>query len=448
VKRIVFPFWNGSIILALGCGLVWAQATAQISGAARDQSGAVLPGVEVTVTRTDTGIARNTVTNETGTYVLPNLAIGPYRLEASLPGFRTYVQTGIVLQVNASPTIDVVMEVGQVAESVEVQAAAAQVETRSATVGQMVQPEQILELPLNGRNVNDLITLAGGAVAASETGERFAGASSPMIQVGGSAGYGVDYTLDGANHMAYVTGAAMVMPFPDATQEFKVETSGVTAERDRSAAVSVVTKSGTNQFHGDAFEFLRNDLFNATNYFAVVNPQTGKKAQSTLKRNQFGGTAGGPIVKNKLFFFGGYQGTIRHQDPQATRAFVPTAAVLAGDWTQMTSAACNNGRAVTLRAPFVNNRIDPARYSKAALGLVNWKGMLPFPITDDPCGAITFGQMAADHTNMYVGKIDYQQSEKHSVFGRVLLQRFDSTQPDQFNTEMLQNTGWKHNGQN
>src|SRR5262249_42896587 len=142
----------------------WAQATAQITGTVQDASGAVLPGVEVTVTQTDTGIVRKALTNETGGYILPNLAVGPYQLEAALPGFRTFVQTGIVLQVNSNPAINVVLQVGQVTEQVEVQANAALVETRSTAVGQVIENERILELPLNGRQVTDLITLSGAAV--------------------------------------------------------------------------------------------------------------------------------------------------------------------------------------------------------------------------------------------------------------------------------------------
>src|SRR5437879_7044804 len=150
------------ISLFAATGNLWAQATAQISGTARDQSGAVLPGVEIRATQAETGITRSAVTNETGSYVLSNLPIGPYRLEASLPGFRTYAQTGIVLQVNSNPVMNPVLEVGQVSEQVEVQANATLVETRSAGVGQVVENARILDLPLNGRNVIDLIGLAGG----------------------------------------------------------------------------------------------------------------------------------------------------------------------------------------------------------------------------------------------------------------------------------------------
>src|SRR5436189_5856893 len=147
-------------------GLLWGQAgaTAQISGTVKDQSGAVLPGAEVTLTQTETGLTRNAVTNETGSYTLTNLPIGPYRLEASLPGFRTYVQNGIVLQVNSNPVINATLEVGQVSETVEVQANAALVETRNTAVGQVIENQRILELPLNGRQVTDLVVLAGSAV--------------------------------------------------------------------------------------------------------------------------------------------------------------------------------------------------------------------------------------------------------------------------------------------
>src|SRR5881397_1416766 len=138
MKRTILFVATVGLLSFLCCGTVWAQATAQISGTARDQSGAVLPGVEVTATQTETGIARNTITNEAGLYVLSNLAIGPYRLEATLPGFRSFVQSGIVLQVNSSPVINLVLQVGQVSEQVEVQANAALVETRSSSVGQVV----------------------------------------------------------------------------------------------------------------------------------------------------------------------------------------------------------------------------------------------------------------------------------------------------------------------
>ncbi len=152
MKHILTAPFIGLLLSVMTCGSVWAQATAQISGSIQDQSGAVLPGAEVTATQTDTGISRMTITNETGYYVLPSLPLGPYRLEAGLPGFRTFVQRGIVLQVNSNPTINIVLQVGEVSEQVEVQANAALVETRSVSVGQVMETARIMELPLNGRN--------------------------------------------------------------------------------------------------------------------------------------------------------------------------------------------------------------------------------------------------------------------------------------------------------
>src|SRR6266545_272701 len=163
MKRTWTTLFMGFLVLVMTCGSVWAQATAQISGAVQDQSGAVLPGVEVTATQTETGVSRMTITNETGNYVLSNLPLGPYRLEAGLPGFRTFVQTGIVLQVNSNPTINVVLQVGQVSEQVEVQANAGLVETRSLSVGSIMETARIIELPLNVRNAQELVLLAGGA---------------------------------------------------------------------------------------------------------------------------------------------------------------------------------------------------------------------------------------------------------------------------------------------
>jgi hypothetical protein len=432
VQRICLSFWSAFFVLVLGYTVAWGQATAQISGTVNDQSGAVLPGVEIIATQTDTGLTRTVISNETGSYVLSNLALGPYRLEASLPGFRTSVQTGIVLQVNSSPVINIALEVGQVSEQIEVQANAALVETQNSTVGTVIENERILELPLNGRNVTDLMTLGGGAVLVSNSGK--GGGSAPMIAMAGGTGWGTAYTLDGANHIGFVTGSALLMPFPDAMQEFKVETGGVTAARGVSAGVAAVTKSGTNEFHGNLFEFLRNDLFNARSYFAT--------SKSTLKRNQFGGTLGGPIVRNKLFFFGGYQATTLRSDPADVRTFVPTAAMLAGDWTGFTSPACNAGRQINLRAPFINNRIDPALYSKQALYIVNYRGAKPFPTTDDPCGEVRYsGSRSAPNEALYVGKIDYQQTDRHSLFGRIMIRTHREPNPWDVNTNLLQNTG-------
>src|SRR6267378_5461696 len=329
MKRIWIASFIGLLASTMTCSSVWAQATAQISGAVQDQSGAVLPGVEVTATQTETGVRRTTVTNEPGHYVLPNLPLGAYRLEAALPGFRTFVQSGLVLQVNSNPTINIVLQVGQVSEQVEVQANAGLVETRSLSVGQVMETTRIVELPLNGRNAQELVLLGGAAQQVSPAGGYSFGGTRLAIATAGSIGTGTDYTLDGIRHIDPYDSLALPLPFPDALAEFKTEIGGMSAQQGRGSQVSAVTKSGTNDFHGDLFEFVRNDLFNARNYFATKG--------STLKRNQFGGTAGGPVMKNKLFFFGGYQGTTLRQDAKNMRSYVPTAAMLAGDFTAYTS---------------------------------------------------------------------------------------------------------------
>src|SRR5678816_1088442 len=189
---------------------------------------------------------------------MPNLPIGPYRLEVSLQGFRTYVQTGIVLQVDARPTINAVLAVGNLEETVSVEAAAPLVDVRSAGISTVVEQERIVELPLQGRQVTDLIVLAGAAVETGRPNSRnFQGGVN--ISVAGGLQFGVAYTLDGAVHNDPQNSASLPLPFPDALQEFRVATSGLTAQSGMRSAASVnaVTKSGTNTLHGNLFEFVR-----------------------------------------------------------------------------------------------------------------------------------------------------------------------------------------------
>src|SRR5262245_3401988 len=197
MKRVIWA----AFVCVLQCTGLFAQggAVAQISGTVKDQSGAVLPGAEITVTRTDTSATRMTISNEGGVYALPNLSVGPYKLEASLPGFVTFVQTGIVLQVNSNPAINIVLQVGQVSQTLEVQADVAMVETRSTGVGQVIDNQRVLEMPLNGRNLTDLILLSGAAVV---TGGFNGNRNYPTqaISVAGGSGGGTAYLLDGADH--------------------------------------------------------------------------------------------------------------------------------------------------------------------------------------------------------------------------------------------------------
>ena len=247
MNRMTWCLLSGVVLSALTFTTMWAQATAEISGTVTDTSGALLPGVEINVVQTATGVTRDAISNETGSYVLTNLPLGPYRFEASLPGFQTYSQTGIVLQVDSSPVINAVLEVGQITQTIEVQASATLVETRNVGIANIMENERILELPLDGRQVENLITLSGAAVSQGEMGGGGARAvGGQFISVAGGLSTGVEYQLDGANHMNYASASGHAMPFPDALEEFSVRTSGQTAESGRSTRVGAVTKSGTN----------------------------------------------------------------------------------------------------------------------------------------------------------------------------------------------------------
>ncbi|MBI2149952.1 MAG: TonB-dependent receptor [Acidobacteria bacterium] len=426
----------------------WAQGTAQISGTAKDQSGAVLPGVEITATQTDTGVSRNTVTDERGAYTLPSLPVGPYRLEATLPGFRTFAQTGIVLQVNSNSEIAIVLEVGQVAERVEVQANVTQVETRSLSVREVIETQQILELPLNGRAAQDLLVLAGATVAQGTNSSR---------EIGGGRGYSVmglqntsvTYTLDGAMHNNPYNNLNLPAPFPDALQEFSIQTGTQNAQNGflGGAQVGAVTRSGTNEFHGAVFDFVRNDRFKARGYFDTT--------KGTQKRNQFGGTLGGPIVRQKLFFFAGFQSTLNRQNPDQDEDYVPTARMLQGDFSEAvklyvdpnnrdlggcrTTVLNATGTGATpglLRAPFESNRVNPALFSKAALNLAS---KLPKPI--DECGLVRHSVRNQSDSHEINGKVDYNVSAKHSVFGRLMVVPESRAVPHNFNPDNLLNVG-------
>jgi len=415
MKRIVRASASVVLMSLLTCATSWAQATAELAGRVTDESGAVLPGVTVTATQVDTGFTRAVVTDGSGAWVMPNLPIGPYRLEVALQGFRTYVQTGIVLQVGATPTINATLGVGSLEETVSVEAAAPIVDVRSAGISEVVEQERIVELPLQGRQVTDLIVLAGAAVENGRPNSRnFQGGVN--ISVAGGVSFGVAYTLDGAMHNDPQNAGGMPLPFPDALQEFSVATGGLSAQNGvrSGASVNAVTKSGTNRFAGNAFEFLRDKRFNATSPFASIGPN-GTRRDDGLQRNQFGGTLGGPIVRDRLFFFGAYQGTVTRQTPADRIAYVPTAAMLAGDFTAITSPACNGGRQINLTGGFVNNRISPTQFSSAALNLA---GRLPK--TDDPCGEIRFSQADDRDEGQAVSRVDLQVNANHSLFGRYM----------------------------
>ena len=297
MTRVVPALSLAVLVLTLTSTLAWAQATGGISGTARDQSGGVLPGVTITVTHAGTGATRTAVSNESGAYALPNLPLGPYRFEATLQGFNTFTQTGIVLQVNSNPVVNPVLGVGALSEQVQVTGIAALVDTRTVGVATVVESQRILELPLNARQVTQLITLSGVAVVTAAS-PGYGMNTGLRISVAGSNDFGVTYTLDGAPNSNVHDGTGLHLPFPDALQEFRLTTGSQEASSGlrSGASVSAVTRSGTNVLHGSLFEFNRDSRFSSPDFFS--NQKDG------LKRNQFGGTIGGPIRRDRVFFFG------------------------------------------------------------------------------------------------------------------------------------------------
>ena len=422
------------LILAalLVCTAVTAQtgSTAQINGTVRDASGLAVPGSEIRATQTATGLGRTTVSNADGTFVLTSLPIGPYQLEVAKGGFSKYLQSGILLQVDSNPTVEVTLKVGAVNDQVTVQADAALVETHSTGIGTVVDNQRVVEMPLNGRNATELVFLAGMATTANSGTQPGAlntvrNYPTALISVAGGVGNGMVYLLDGANHNDANNNLNLPLPFPDALQEFKVESSALPAQYGihSAATVNAVTKSGTNAFHGDAFEFLRNGDFNARDFFAL--------RRDTLKRSQYGGTAGGRVIKDKLFFFAGYQGTRQRSDPPQLVAYTPTAAMLNGDFSTIASAACN-AKPIVLPAAlgFVNNQIAPSLFNASALKIDS-----RLPVATDPCGKVGYGLRQDLNEDLGVARIDYQKSDKHSIFVRTTVANLD--QPTTFNGKDL-----------
>ena len=396
-----------------------AVAVAQLSGTVIDDTNAALPGATVTVTQTDTGMTRSVITGPDGGYVFSSLPIGPYKLTAKLDGFSTFEQTGIVLTVGTTRSVNVTLKVGGLTETVKVQADTTVVETRGIGVGTVVPQEQIVGLPLNGRSALQLILLAGSAVEVPGLTDDRQYPGAVAIAVQGGTGNSTMYLVDGGFNNDPQNNTGNAIPFPDALQEFNVET-GVRGARfgmSTGATVNAVTKSGTNGYHGNLFIFVRDHHFNAIRYFE--RKENGGLGRSDgLKRNQPGGTFGGPILRDKLFFFGGVQITDNNIVPLNNDVTVPTQEVRNGDFRRIMSAACRGGTARTLGAPYVNNQIDPSRYhpiSQAIMAMVP----LPDPAYDpNGCGRYLLRLPNDSLDQQYVARIDYQLAKNKRIFGR------------------------------
>ena len=369
--------------------------TASLGGIVTDSSGAVVPGANVTVRNTGTALTKSMPAGNDGSYLFPVLPVGAYTLTVEKAGFKTYSQSGIVLAVNQSVTQEVMLQVGATSEQVTVAANAAMVETQTATVAQLVGQERIIDLPLNGRQAESLIYLSPGTVDTTThyclfncQGGVYPGAQEAMVNGGETAN--VNYMMDGIENNDTYLNVNRPVPNPDALQEFSVQLNNMSAEFGGGGnVVNVITKSGTNQFHGDAFEFVRNGDLNARNFFAPV--------QDTLKRNQFGGVIGGPLRKDKLFFFGTYQGTRYIETSASQIGYVPTAAERDGNFSALCSSfndsgICNEGAGTQLinpatNTPFLNNMIPttlfsgPSNYFLAKIPLPNGPASTPTQLT-------------------------------------------------------------------
>ena len=414
-------FWL-LVAIVLGCApSAFAQtvAVAQLSGAVVDESGLVLPGVEITVTQTGTGMTRFVVSGSGGEYVFTNLPVGPYSLTAKLQGFTTFEQKGIVLAVGDTRSVKVTLNVGAVSETITVTANASQVETRSTGVGLLVGQEQIVGLPLNGRQATQLVLLSGFAVDTPGLTSNRQYPNAVAISVAGGTGNSTLFLVDGGYNNDSGNNTGNAMPFPDALQEFRTEL-GVRPARYgmyTGATVNAVTRSGTNQFHGTLFDFARHHAFNAIPYFNQKE-HGGSGQDDGLKRNQAGGTIGGPLMKNKLFFFGGFQGTSQTISPQTTNQIVPTQEVLRGDFSKVMSAACRGGTAQQLGPPFVNNRIDPSQFSPFALKLLKFIPVADPAYDPDGCGRYPLAIPNNNVEQQAIGRADFQLTTNARIFGR------------------------------
>ncbi len=312
-----------------------AQGYGSITGTVTDTTGAVVPGTTVTATQAGTGLILKTTSSGEGTFIFPSLAPSVYNLSASHTGFGNYEVKDLQLRADAALTTNIVLKAGSTAETVTVSAEAAQVDLTTGTLSQVIGTSQVNELPLNGRNAAQLtqevagITLAPPAQADQGNTKTF-----PMviaISANGTFVGQTNYMLDGGNNVDEYTNVNMPFPMPDSTQEFSIQTNNYSAQYGQNAGgvVNIITRGGTNQWHGDMFEYVRNRALNAANYF-TYNAATGKKTVDPLKRNQFGGTIGGPLEiphllrSNKTFGFFGYQRTINHGASASTSTTLPT----------------------------------------------------------------------------------------------------------------------------
>jgi hypothetical protein len=454
-----------SMCIAFSAAGLQAQGYGTINGTVADPSGAVVASATVTATQTLTGTARTAITGKDGTYVFPTLLPAPYSLSVSAPGFQLYNQRGIILQADQALTVNVTLKVGSQTQTVSVSADAPQVDTTTGTLSQVIDESRVVDLPLNGRNAASLITLVAGVVDATNEGNgvnQGNGKTFPAAVVTSSNGTlpnQENYLLDGGNNVDEMTNVNGPFPFPDALQEFSVQTSNYNAEFGQSAGavVNIVTKSGTSRFHGDLFEFLRNGFFNAESHFSPAG------TQDTLHRHQFGGTIGGPVIipliskgKSTQFFFG-YQHTLIHSGSSATSVTVPTLAEEGLDSSGNKLAYADYGNLCTagwdannicktegqiIRNPYTNapyplNRIPSSAFDPAS---VAFEKVFPTYSGTEAAGkiggSVNYFRATQNYFDEYVARVDHNFGANDHLFGRYYYNWFQ--QPAIYTPTMLQ----------
>lgn len=389
-----------------GANLTAQQITGSIRGSVTDPSGAVVDGATVSATQTETGLTRSTTTDHSGAYILLELPVGHYQLQVEGKNFRRYIQQGITLNVNETATVSPRLTVGAESEKVEVNADAELIQNTVSSLGTVVSQREVLDLPLDGRHFSALGTLQPGVVPLTP-GLKEAGGSlraSQSYAVNGQRPESNAFLIDGANNFNGVDGGFVLEPPVDAVTEFRILTHNANAEFGSSlgSTTNIITRSGTNQVHGAVWEFIRNDVFDATNYFA--------NETEPLKQNQFGASLGGPIRKDKTFIFGFYEG-FRNRQGQTTSATVPSVAQRGGDFSAtcpegFSGGFCNNPNNqlfnVFLNEPYPFNQLPEDRMNPLSLGLLDF-----FPLPNSGTNVFTTTQTVRQDTDQFGARLDH-----------------------------------------
>jgi hypothetical protein len=412
--------WFLTLVLVFASSVsLWGQATGTVSGTVKDASGAVVPEAMVTVTQVGTQFKRFVQANSVGQYAAPLLPAGNYEVKVDKQGFTSFLQTGVVLQADSQVQVNAVLAVGGVSTQVTVDTKPSLLQTTSTTLVQVVDSEQIVNLPLNGRDVLDLVALNSGVAQAGvptlyQGNNLGFGAYEPAISIGGTRSSSVNYMLDNADFNDTQTNLPYPFPNPDAVNQFSVQMSSFDARYGRAAGgvINAVTKSGTNKFHGSAFDFVRNYALNAANYFSGLD---------SLKQNQFGGTLGGPIWRDKLFFFTSYQGTRRSSANPGALRNVPSAAMENGDFSAWLKPD-GTGQIYDpdTGAPFPGNIIPTDRVDPVTVKL------LPLIPTSDTYQVRFPTPPTRETDDQFLVRLDQSIGERQRLWGRYYYFHYDN----------------------